>query len=49
MGSFQLAETPGRIRKPAPCLGEHNEEIFCDWLGLDPENYRELEKQGVFS
>ena len=49
MGSFQLAEAPGRVRKPAPCLGEHNEEIFCGWLGLAPERYRELEGQGVFS
>lgn len=49
MGSFQLEETPGSVRKPSPCLGEHNEEIFCGWLGLDPEDYRDLEKKGVFS
>jgi crotonobetainyl-CoA:carnitine CoA-transferase CaiB-like acyl-CoA transferase len=49
MGSFQLTETPGRVRKPAPCLGEHNEEIFCGWLGLDPDQYKELLREGVFS
>lgn len=27
---------------PSPQLGEHNEAIFCDWLGLDREELNEL-------
>jgi len=28
MVSYQLSETPGRVRRAAPCLGEDNEEIL---------------------
>jgi CoA:oxalate CoA-transferase len=27
---------------PSPHLGEHNEEVFCDWLGLSREQLDEL-------
>jgi CoA:oxalate CoA-transferase len=27
---------------PSPRLGEHNEEVFCDWLGLSREQLDEL-------
>jgi crotonobetainyl-CoA:carnitine CoA-transferase CaiB-like acyl-CoA transferase len=29
-----LSETPGEIRRPAPLLGEHNNYVFGDLLGL---------------
>jgi crotonobetainyl-CoA:carnitine CoA-transferase CaiB-like acyl-CoA transferase len=44
-----LSETPGRVRSAAPCLGEHNEDVFKGWLGLSDEEYRALEADGVFS
>ena len=28
MVSYQLSESPGRVRRPAPCLGEDNDEIL---------------------
>ena len=28
MVSYQLSETPGRVRRPAPCLGQDNDEIL---------------------
>jgi benzylsuccinate CoA-transferase BbsF subunit len=49
MVSYQLSETPGSIRRPAPCLGEHNDEVFPEWLALSEEEYREYREQGVFS
>jgi crotonobetainyl-CoA:carnitine CoA-transferase CaiB-like acyl-CoA transferase len=49
MLSYQLSETPGSIRGAAPRLGEHNEEIFCGWLGMTQDEYAELAAQGVFS
>ncbi len=35
------------IRRPAPRLGEHNEEIFCAELGLSQQRFRELRNAGV--
>lgn len=49
MVSYQLSETPGSIRRPAPCLGEHNDEVFPEWLALSEEEYREYKEQGVFN
>jgi benzylsuccinate CoA-transferase BbsF subunit len=48
MVSYQLSETPGSIRRPAPCLGEHNHEVFSEWLNLSEKEYREYQEQGVF-
>lgn len=49
MVSYQLSETPGRVRSAAPCLGEHNVEVFQDWFGLGADEYTELSALGVFS
>jgi crotonobetainyl-CoA:carnitine CoA-transferase CaiB-like acyl-CoA transferase len=49
MVSYQLSETPGGVRSPAPCLGEHNVEVFRDWFGLSAEEYEALSADGVFS
>lgn len=42
----RLSRTPGSIRRPAPRLGEHVEEIL-DGLGLDGTAIRELREKGV--
>lgn len=49
MVSYQLSETPGRVRRAAPCLGQDNEEVLSGWLGLDSDLYRELAKQGAIA
>ena len=49
MTSYQLSETPGSIRRHAPCLGEDNEEVLLKWVGLSRKEYEELSEQGVFS
>jgi crotonobetainyl-CoA:carnitine CoA-transferase CaiB-like acyl-CoA transferase len=33
--SPRLSATPGEIRSTGPELGEHNDEVFRDWLGLE--------------
>jgi benzylsuccinate CoA-transferase BbsF subunit len=48
MVSYQLSESPGSIRRPAPCLGQHNYEVFSEWLNLSEREYREYQEQGVF-
>ena len=45
--SAKLSETPGSIRRPAPCLGEHNEYVLGELLGLSKEEIAELEKARI--
>jgi len=49
MVSYELNETPGRVRGAAPCLGADNEEVFIEWLGLSRCEYEELSEHGAFS
>lgn len=44
---LKLSQTPGRIEKPAPLLGEHNTEIYCGLLGLSPEELSRLQEEGI--
>ena len=43
----KLSKTPGYIRKPAPCLGEDNQYVFGELLGLSREEMDELEKESI--
>ncbi|PWI56703.1 CaiB/BaiF CoA transferase family protein [Sulfoacidibacillus thermotolerans] len=43
----RFSKTPGTIRRRAPELGEHNQEIFCEQLGLSSEDLKELQQEGV--
>ena len=38
----RLSETPGGIRRPAPLLGEHNDYVFGDLLGLSKDEIEKL-------
>jgi formyl-CoA transferase len=42
----RLSQTPGRMRFPAPALGEHNDEIYGE-LGLRPGDIGQLREAGV--
>lgn len=43
----RLSETPGDVRWTGPGLGQHNEEIYGDLLGLSSQEQQALRKQGV--
>jgi benzylsuccinate CoA-transferase BbsF subunit len=42
--SWKYSETPARIHKASPLLGEHNEEVFVDLLGMSKEEIKKLEE-----
>jgi crotonobetainyl-CoA:carnitine CoA-transferase CaiB-like acyl-CoA transferase len=44
---YRFSATPWALRRPAPCLGQHNEEIYCGTLGLSRQELEELNVQGV--
>lgn len=44
---MRLTETPWQVRRPAPRLGEHNVEIFCDELGYSRRDLVRLRAAGV--
>ncbi len=44
---MQLAKTPWRVRLPAPLLGEHNVQLYCDELGYDRSELTAWRQSGV--
>ncbi len=45
--SYQLSLTPAVMRSRAPLLGEHNQEIYGDELGLDHRQMESLKAESV--
>jgi formyl-CoA transferase len=43
----KLSETPGSIRSPSPALGQHNDEVYRELLGLTEARYAELKSAKV--
>lgn len=39
--SFILSKTPRRVERPSPCLGEHNEFVFKELLGMSNDEVAE--------
>jgi len=44
---MKLSRTPPRTVGAVPQLGEHNREVYVDWLGIDPERLAALQSAGV--
>jgi len=44
---YKLSETPWEVRSPAPALGQHNEAVFGDRLGLSAGQLASLREEGV--
>ena len=43
----RLSESPGRITRTAPLIGEHNQEVYCGDLGLSNDDLVALRSSGV--
>jgi crotonobetainyl-CoA:carnitine CoA-transferase CaiB-like acyl-CoA transferase len=44
---YHLSETPWRVDRPAPLLGQHNEEILCERLGYSAEELASMRQSGT--
>ncbi len=44
---YNWTVTQPSVRRPAPCLGQHNEEIYCQELGLSKDDLIALRCAGV--
>jgi len=44
---YRFSATPCQVWRPAPLLGEHNEEIYCRRLGYTREELADLRRGGI--
>jgi crotonobetainyl-CoA:carnitine CoA-transferase CaiB-like acyl-CoA transferase len=44
---YRLSETPWAADRPAPLLGQHNEEIYCQLLGYARQDLATMRENGV--
>jgi len=44
---YLMSATPPRVTRPAPLLGQHNQEVLCNELGYSPEDYQQLGRSGA--
>ena len=46
---FRLSATPGGVREPAPLLGQHNDYVLGELLGMSQEDIARLQEAGVLT
>lgn len=44
---FAFSATPGKLIRPAPLLGEHNEKVYCQMLGYDRKELVRMRQAGI--
>lgn len=44
----KFSKTPGEVRRAAPMVGEHNEYVFGEILGISGKRMKQYEEDGVF-
>ena len=45
--AWKMSATPGEVRWPSPTLGQHNDQVYGDLLGMAREEMAILEEQGL--
>jgi len=44
---YRFSKTPWRLKRPAPLLGEHNQQVYCERLGYSGEQMVKLREAGI--
>ncbi len=44
---YKLSATPWTVKRPAPLLGEHNEQVYCQVLGYTRQDLVKMRQAGV--
>ncbi len=44
---YKLSANPWAVRRPAPLLGEHNEQVYCQMLGYTRQDLVKMRQAGV--
>jgi crotonobetainyl-CoA:carnitine CoA-transferase CaiB-like acyl-CoA transferase len=44
---YLMPESPWKLTRRAPLVGEHNLEVYSEWLGMDRSEVERLERDGV--
>lgn len=47
--AYRLSETPFEAKMPAPCIGQHNEYVFKEILGMSDDEIADLLAEGVIT
>jgi len=45
--AYRFSESPWQLRRPAPLLGQHNEEIYCDRLSYGRDELVKMREAGI--
>ena len=46
---YILSKTPREITRPSPCLGEHNEYVYKELLGMTDDEIADCIAEGVIT
>jgi crotonobetainyl-CoA:carnitine CoA-transferase CaiB-like acyl-CoA transferase len=46
-GFAKLSEGACRVRRRAPQIGEHNEEVYCGEMGMTKTELNKLKREGI--
>ena len=44
---YQMTATPPQVGRPAPLLGQHNQEVYCNCLSYSLEKFEHLQRIGA--